>query len=167
MDFDKLYPARFMKAGEFEGKDVTLTITDVKVEELEGATGKKGKGIVGFVSASGTKKELVLNRTNGECIKAMFGRDTKDWIGKRVTLYPATITDSFTDEPTLAIRVRGSPDIAADKSFSAKIGRKQGNFTLRKPATKGAAKPAAAPPPSGEMSDDEKAQALADEQAQS
>lgn len=131
MDFDKLYPARFMKAGEFEGRDVTLTISDVKVEELESVKGKKGKGIISFEK---TPKELVLNRTNGECIKAMFGRDTANWIGKRVTLFPASITDSFTGDPILAIRVRGSPDIDADKAFSATIGREKRNFSLKKTA---------------------------------
>ena len=34
MDYDLLYPGRFLKSGEFEGKDRTLTITAVRVEEL-------------------------------------------------------------------------------------------------------------------------------------
>ena len=48
LDFDQLYPARFMKAGEFQGKDVTLKVSGVAVEELESEKGKKGKGIVSF-----------------------------------------------------------------------------------------------------------------------
>ncbi len=47
----------------------------------------------------------MLNRTNGECLKAMFGRDTGEWIGKRVTLYPAEY------QGETAIRVKGSPDM--------------------------------------------------------
>lgn len=133
MDFDALYPNRFMKAGEFAGKPYTLTISDVKVEELEGDKGKKVKGIVSFKE---TTKQLVLNRTNGECLKAMFGRETNNWVGKRVTFFPKTITDSFTDELIPAIRVLGSPDIEADKSFTAKIGRKQVSMKLQKVAPK-------------------------------
>ena len=147
MDFDKLYPNRFLKAGEFGGRDVTLTVTGVKIEELESEKGKKVKGIVSF---NGTPKQLVLNRTNGEAIKLMFGRETNDWIGKRVTFFPAQITDSFTGEPGLAIRVRGSPDIDGPKQVSAKIGRKTVQLKVAKtgPAApaKAAPKQAAKPP---------------------
>lgn len=121
MDFDQLYPNRFMKAGEFQGRDVTLKIISVKLEELEGEKGKKNKAIVTFER---TPKELVLNRTNGEAVKLMFGRETNAWIGKRVTFYPATITDPFTGDPSLAIRVRGSPDIAGPLEKTVRIGRK-------------------------------------------
>jgi hypothetical protein len=48
----------------------------------------------------------------------MFGRETDEWVGKRITLYPTT----FNDEP--CIRVKGSPDIEADLSFELKLPRK-------------------------------------------
>jgi len=89
----------------------------------------------------------------------MFGRETDAWVGKRVTFFPATITDSFTGELIPAIRVKGSPDIAADKSFTAKIGRKQVTMTVVKTGTKkgdlavaGASRPelVAEPPPISE-----------------
>jgi hypothetical protein len=125
MHFDKLYPARFLKAGEFGGRDVTLTISAVSLEELEGETGKKMKAILTFV---GTPKQLVLNKTNGLCIKAMFGSETDAWRGKRVTLFPANISFGDTD---LAIRVRGSPDIKEPITFELKLPRKKGkNVTL-------------------------------------
>jgi len=166
MDFDALYPNRFLKAGELAGKDVTLTISNVKLETLEGEKGdKKKKGIVSFRE---TPKELVLNRTNGESIKAMFGRETDNWIGKKVTIWPAQINDSFTGERIPAIRVRGSPDLGADKEFTAKIGRKIVTMKVQRTGTK-AAKPAAPtpapadPPP---MSEEEKASILATELAE-
>ena len=124
MDFDALFPGRFLKAGEFQGKAVTLTIAAVKVEDLEGDNGSKTKGIVSFAES---KRQLVLNRTNGECIKAMFGRNTDDWIGKRVTLYPAPY------EGDIAIRVKGSPDIEKSLTVEIKLPRKRPyNVTLEK-----------------------------------
>lgn len=124
MDFDALFPGRFLKAGEFQGKAVTLTIAAVKVEDLEGDNGSKTKGIVSFAES---KRQLVLNRTNGECIKAMFGRNTDDWIGKRVTLYPAPY------EGDIAIRVKGSPDIEKSFTVEIKLPRKRPyNVTLEK-----------------------------------
>src|SRR6185312_16828420 len=127
MDFDLLYPGRFLKAADFRGKDVTLTIKSVRIEKLVGEKGEKVKGIVAFEERP---KELVLNRTNGLCIKAMFGRETDGWVGKKVTLWPAPMKDSFTGEDIIAIRVRGSPDIAADKSFTAKLGFKQATLKV-------------------------------------
>ena len=148
MDFDKLYPSRFLKAGEFAGRDVTLTVSAVRLEELEGQKGKQMKAIVSF---SETKKELVLNRTNGLCIRAMFGRETDAWVGKRVTLYPAPIDFGDTN---IAIRVRGSPDLPAPLAFELKLPKKKpAQVTLQKTATaqpkqaaRGKTKPTPTPP---------------------
>jgi hypothetical protein len=125
MDFDQLFPGRFLKAGEFQGRAVTLTITAVALEDLpQEKGGDRAKGIVSFAES---KRQLVLNRTNGECIKAMFGRNTDDWIGKRVTLYPAPY------EGDIAIRVKGSPDIEKNLTVEIKLPRKRPyNVTLEK-----------------------------------
>lgn len=140
VDFDELYPGRFLKAGEFGGRDVNLTITRVQLDELEGNKGKQVKGVLTFRE---TPKELVLNRTNGECIKAMFGRRLADWVGKRVTLYPQKIESDLAD---IAIRVRGSPDLERDVAFTLSLPRKKPRDMTLKKTTSGraaAARPAA------------------------
>ena len=114
--FDALYPGRFLKAGLFEGKCVTLTIKDVNLEELEGDDGKKVKAIIAFAE---TEMQLVTCKTNGLSIKAMFGNNLGDWVGKRVTLFPST----WNGEP--AIRVWGSPDIEKDITISIVLPRKK------------------------------------------
>ena len=117
LDFDILFPGRFVKAGDLKGKDQTLEISAVRIEELpQDKGGTRVKGIIAF---KGAKKEWVLNRTNGEALKAMWGRDTGDWIGKRVTLFPAMY------DGDLAVRVRGSPDLKADVEFELKLPRKR------------------------------------------
>lgn len=124
LDYDELFPGRFIKAGDLKGRDVNLTIRGVRIEELpQDKGGERAKGIISF---EGTKKEWVLNRTNGEALKAMWGRDTGDWIGKRVTLYPAQFNGD------LAIRVKGSPDLAADITFELKLPRKRPQQTTLK-----------------------------------
>jgi len=115
-NFDALYPGRFLKAGLFEGKQVTLTIKDVDLNELEGDDGKKMKAIVSFQE---TELQLVACKTNGISIKAMFGHVLADWIGKRVTLFPSI----WNGEP--AIRVWGSPDIEKDIPISITLPRKK------------------------------------------
>lgn len=156
LDFDELYPARFLKAGEFKNRDVTLTITKVFIEELDGDGGKRVRGIIAFKE---TKRQLVLNKTNGLCLRGMFGRDTGAWIGRRITLFPAPI--DFGDAE-IAIRVRGSPDIEADIPVEIKLARKKPRTMVMKrtgPSKKGATpKPAPAqapvPPPEPEAEPD-------------
>ena len=122
--FDDLYPGRFLKAGNFNGKPVTLTIKDADIEELEGEDGKKKKAILSFV---GTEMQLVTCKTNGICIKAMFGDKLSEWIGKRVTFFPST----WNGEP--AIRVYGSPDIQSDMKVTVQLPRRKPMaMTMRK-----------------------------------
>ena len=65
------------------------------------------KGIVYFRDI---EPGWVANRTNVECIKAMFGKETNDWIGKRVTLCAEAIKMPNGATET-GIRGKGSPDI--------------------------------------------------------
>lgn len=148
LDFDTLYPGRFLKAGHLGGTQQTVRIVAVNQEELEDDKGKAQKVILRF---EGKRRTLVCNKTNGLALKAMFGRDALKWVGHWVTLYPAPNPDSkrgFGDE--ICVRVYGSPDIPQDLTFSCKPGRKKAvDVTLRKTALpKGAqSKPATPPPP--------------------
>lgn len=116
VDFDQLYPGRFLKAGELLGRKVTLTMTSIDIEELEGEGGKKVKATVTFKE---TEKQLVCCKTNGICIKAMFGKVLAEWVGKRITIFP----DTWNDEP--CIRVWGSPDIERDLEVEIALPRRR------------------------------------------
>jgi len=107
--FDELYPGRFLKAGLFNGQPATFTIKDIAREELEGEKGPEPKIVMSFAE---TPHPLVLAKVNAVAIKAMFGPQVTEWIGKRVTLYGTTTImplPTRKDEP--CIRVWGSPDI--------------------------------------------------------
>jgi hypothetical protein len=119
MNYELLYPGRFVKAADLMGKDVTKTIKAVRIEELEGEGGAKIKALVRF---EGAKKEWVMPRTCGEALKLMFGTETDKWVGKRVTLFPTRV-ESFGEEVD-AIRVRGSPDIKERMTAVIPRGRK-------------------------------------------
>jgi hypothetical protein len=149
MDVSLLFPSRFLKSAEFKGRDVTLTIASIKLEELAvDGGGTKAKGIVGFAE---TPKLLVLNRTNSECLKGMWGRETDQWLGKRVTLFPAPFSDSFTGEQSTAIRVRGSPDIAKSTTVEVRLSRKK---PIRMQMTRTQAGAKAAPRPQQEPAEE-------------
>jgi hypothetical protein len=116
VDWDELYPNRFIKATEFKGKKPTLTMTKVKIEELSCDTGPKIKGVISFKE---TDKCWALNKINGTCLKYMFGRKVQDWVGKRVTLFAGTWNGEE------AVRVWGSPDIQADSEVTIALPRKR------------------------------------------
>ena len=139
--YDDLYAGRFLKAGNFNGKPVTLTIKGFMREELEGDDGKKVKAVLSFEE---TEMQLVTCKTNGYSIKCMFGDKLSDWIGKRVTLFPST----WNGEP--AIRVYGSPDITADMPISIQLPRRKPIPMVMHHVTRAGEAPpapAAAPPP--------------------
>src|SRR5882724_2175121 len=115
--YDQLYPGRFIKAGELLGKKVTLTMTDIELEDLQGDDGvKKVKCIVSFKE---TDKKLVACKTNGFCIKEMFGPQLTAWVGKRVTLFE----DVWNGEP--CTRIWGSPDITEDLEVTVALPRRR------------------------------------------
>ena len=121
MDFELLYPSKYLKAADLGDREVTKTIGAVKLEDLEGADGtKKQKVIVTFKDA---KKQWVMPRTCGEALRLMFGKETNAWTGKRVTLYSRKV-DSFGEEVD-AVRVKGSPDIKAAIKEVVPRGRKK------------------------------------------
>lgn len=115
-NFDQLYPGRFLKAGLLNGKKVTLTITGATLEELEGEDGKKKKAIIAFRE---TDLSLVACKTNGLCIREMFGPILSAWVGRKVTIFPG----EWNGEP--CIRVWGSPELEADRKVKIALPRRK------------------------------------------
>lgn len=116
VDWEEMYPGRFLKASDLKGKNVTLKIASLDIEELIGDRGPQIKGVVGFDK---TEKKLALNKTNGICLKGMFGKKVQEWVGKRVTL----MTSSWDGEE--CIRIFGSPDIAENITLTIALPRKR------------------------------------------
>jgi hypothetical protein len=146
--YDDLYVGRFLKAGNFNGKPVTLTIKGFMREELEGDDGKKFKAVLSFEE---TEMQLVTCKTNGYSIKCMFGDKLSNWIGKRVTFFPS----AWNGEP--AIRVWGSPDIAADMNISIQLPHRKPILMTMHAMSKAAAgqvpDPSTVPPPPADQVD--------------
>ncbi len=127
--YSELYPGRFLKADLLRDKPRTLTISKVHVEVMpdDKTGGEKDRGIISFKE---TTRQLALNRTNGECLKAMFGKKVKEWSGKRVTLVPEQA--KFGAEDVDAIRISGSPDFNRTVTIEIKMPkRKPVKRTLR------------------------------------
>ena len=112
MHIDLMFPSLYLKAADLQGREVTLTFSRVTLDELTRQGGSKEKKPVAYFVETAEKarragtdeKRLVLNKTNAHAIKAMYGPETNDWPGKRVTLYTARVT--FGRQTVDAIRVK-------------------------------------------------------------
>lgn len=120
VDWDQLYPGRFLKSGQLLGRKILVTISDVIIDELEGDKGKQIKGII-VLKEKGM--EVALNRTNGCCLRAMFGRHLNTWKGKRIWIYPTQVR--FGPNMVDAIRIWGSPDIERDITATIQLPRRK------------------------------------------
>lgn len=103
LDGALMHPSEFLNAVELQGRDATVTIEAVKMNDLprEGSSKKDVLPVLTFV---GKKKKLVLNKTNASVLVGLYGPHAKEWIGKAVTLYPTTTR--FGADTVNCIRVR-------------------------------------------------------------
>jgi hypothetical protein len=103
-DFRSLYDANWIYSFDLAGRDVTATIGEVRAAKVKDSEGKEQKKPVVYFRESKDKRGLVLCKTNGKTIAAMYGNETNEWIGKRITLYPTTC-DAF-GKTVECIRIR-------------------------------------------------------------
>jgi len=101
MDIDQAFPTKYVAAQDLKGRDTVLTIRSVAIEDI-GTNNPEQKPVVYF---DGAQKGLVLNKTNAHRIKELWGSETGNWIGQKITLYPSE-TD-FQGKTVPCIRIRG------------------------------------------------------------
>jgi hypothetical protein len=98
-DINALFPSKYLKASDLHG-DTRVTIVGVETQEVGD---REQKPVVVFREAH--LRPLVLNRTNANSIAEVLGSPmVRDWVGKQVTLYPATT--EFQGKRVPCIRVR-------------------------------------------------------------
>lgn len=121
MDYRLLYPSLYLSAADLKGKDQTLTIRRVIVEELKTERGSEKKPVVYFeetkaaAERAGTpdkEKRMVLNKTNARMIARIYNENEIDnWRGKKITLYPQPV--SVGGEMRDGLRIRPTIPVAA------------------------------------------------------
>jgi len=90
---DLMFPSRYLRAADFEGQSVALTISEVVRDKVQMATGQKAeKYILRFQE---TEKALILNKTNAKAVaKVLHEPKAINWPGERIILKP-TICEAF------------------------------------------------------------------------
>lgn len=130
MDMGLGFLGQYITAAELVGKEATVTIGRVVLEKVEsmkvsddaGAGKLKDRWIVYF-DGSKSDRGWLLNRTNAECIKALWGREVDDWVGHKITLHTQQVRVGPKMEP--GIRVKGTPEIDKPLTFDLKLPRKK------------------------------------------
>jgi len=113
MDIREMFPSKYLKGEDLQGREVTVTIKEMKVERLGAGPDKdkEDKPVLYFERAT---KSLILNRTNALVIAELYGPETAAWRGKRVTLYSERLRAFGKTHD--AIRVKAEKPVEATKA---------------------------------------------------
>jgi hypothetical protein len=99
MHIDQLYPSRFLRCSDLNGRPMRVTIEGLKREDIGG----EPKVILTFTNST---KALILNKTNGKAIAKAIGPETGTWRGKSIILVPSQV--DFRGDIVDAIRIRAA-----------------------------------------------------------
>jgi hypothetical protein len=111
----EMQPSKYLKATDAEDGDLILTMSEVKEETLGMGSNAEKKWVLYFEEQP---KGLVLNKTNMNTIAKLYGDDTDDWEGKKVTLFATEV--QFQSEMVEALRIRSKPPKGKDKKGEGK-----------------------------------------------
>jgi hypothetical protein len=115
------------------GDDMTVTITNVRKEEVTMMGGKKEDHTIVYLA---NQKPLILNVTNSKSIAKLYGAYIEDWEGKDITLYASTT--KMGGEIVECLRIRPSvpkkhkPPIPEDRLTKAIASIVAGQYTTEK-----------------------------------
>lgn len=97
MNINEAFPSNYLKATDLQGREVTVTISNVVMEQL----GSDRRMVIYF---QGKEKGMVCNKTNASNIALAHGEDTDNWLGKQVTLFAAWV--DFQGKSVQGLRVK-------------------------------------------------------------
>jgi hypothetical protein len=111
MKISEAYPSKWLAACDCEDENLTLTIAEVDMEDMKspgGATDRKMR--FGFRE---DVKDMIVNKTNANTVAKIYGDDTDDWIGKRITIFATDV--EYQGKVTRGIRVSSKAPTKAVK----------------------------------------------------
>ncbi len=100
MKLNDAFPSAFLKADDLKGNNVTVTISEVSIEQIGQGAQKDSKLVLAF---RGKEKKLVCNKTNASTIAKLYGDETDNWVGQQIILTPREV--EYQGEMVWSIRV--------------------------------------------------------------
>jgi hypothetical protein len=122
-DWELLFPGEFLRGIDIEGKRPTVKIVKLYRRTVRG---KKHP----IAELEGKDRKWKINFTNGLCLFEMFGKNPKQWVGRRVTLCTETVRAFGKTQP--AIRVYGSPELDREIKVYKDLGEHEIKRTLHR-----------------------------------
>lgn len=115
-DFRSFFDSEWVKAWDLDGKARTVTIERVERGSAydQKSRGNKAMPVIWF---RGAKKPFGCNKTNCKVLANLYGRDTKDWIGKTIEIYPTTTqVGGESDVPCIRMRApKGKAELLPER----------------------------------------------------
>jgi hypothetical protein len=97
------FPSKWLRGSDAEEGDLLLVIRRISIETIgQGADAEK-KPVAWFESEP---RGLILNKTNANSLKAMFGDETDDWVGRTIRIYQTET--SYNGEMVSTLRIKGA-----------------------------------------------------------
>ena len=109
MNTDDYYGGKYLKCSDLQGRSVTAKIARVAAEEM--GQKKDRKLVVYLAGSKGDEKGVVLNKTRLKPIVTAYGKETEDWVGQKITLFPSQTTFQGDIVDCIGIKV---PDVQID-----------------------------------------------------
>lgn len=104
MSVGEIYPsmAEFLKASDLGANTIKVKISYIRPVTFGDST----KLVLDF---EGKDKALVLNKTNANIIKDVYGDDEQQWAGKEIMVYAGPVTFKGQSMQGLKVRVETAP----------------------------------------------------------
>lgn len=102
-DYASMFDSKWLTVGDLEDAERVCTIEKVEPGMVGEGKDAERKPIIWF---EGERKPFAANKTCAKVIAGLYGRDTEDWIGKAVTLFPTTT--EYGGDTVPCIRIRNS-----------------------------------------------------------
>jgi hypothetical protein len=109
---DEVFPSKYLKAADLNGKPISLTIAAATLETLKTLDGKEQSKTV--LSFKGAKKTMPLNVTNWDAVALVTGEgDSDNWPGHAIELYPTTTSMGGKSMDCIRIRAPAQRELRA------------------------------------------------------
>ena len=99
----KLHNPDYLGAYSLDESTLVVEIKKVEKRQIPGADGKKDDAVVAELVG---QKPMILNATNMKTIASLYGNYIEDWVGKKVTLFVATVKAFGTTTEALRIEAK-------------------------------------------------------------
>ena len=106
MKFGDMFQSNYFRLDDFDSAGRAFTITRVFQDEL--GENRERKNIVAF---SECEQKLVLSKGRGMSLVELFGDESDNWVGKRITVYRGKAKSGKGTVDALCIREASDDDL--------------------------------------------------------